>query len=159
MAKPTQTELMNAHKLARNSAMGEAKDTNSLRLTKEVISQPLKMVDDAHPFSGNENNRRVAERMAGAKAQSAAPEAAKTSAQAAAEAIAKAAAYEKANPEEFPTRDASSSDAASLALITAGIAPTGSPTVLQPIVPVAPPAPPVGSEAPPPPPPPPSFQG
>lgn len=67
MAKFTQQELMAAHIIARHSSEVEAAENATASSVPELIDpyrKPLPWPDTEHPFGNNDNNRRVAERIA-----------------------------------------------------------------------------------------------
>lgn len=128
MNKPTQAELMSAHKSARQNAHEAALDAPI-----EVPSNPTPFPDYAHPFSGNENNKRVAQRIAKESPNPPAPTVEIIPAHVAAQrALDAAAAFEAENP-SAPEADPEN-DGGAGAIIAAGLGGKPSaPTVLPPV--------------------------
>lgn len=163
MAKYNQADLMNAHKQARQSAHEATLSSNPADNAIEVVSKPTAFEDTEHPFSGNRNNQRVAERLArqSKAATQASTELPKTPQQAADADLAKAREYESDNPDEFiDTED----DGGSLDGISRALNGKGAATLLAPLATVGDANDDSkngssGAGAPPPPPPPPAFKG
>lgn len=133
MNKPTQADLMSAHKQARQSAHEAAVSGNPADAPIEIESKPKPFPDYAHPFSGNENNKRVAQRIAQEKVVAASPVVVKPAQIAAQEALDAAEAFEAENPDFLPQSDDPDGDGGSTALIAAGLGGRSSaPTILPP---------------------------
>jgi hypothetical protein len=146
MAKPTQVELMNAHKIARNNALNAATSPDAVKtsggvvLTPEASEPPTQVPWIEHPFGGNDNNKRVAQRVASQATAPVTTVEVKSNKQAATDALVDAANFEETNPDYAPSSGVlpvGSREALIAGLVTKPVAPATAPAILPPVTPAA----------------------
>jgi thioesterase domain-containing protein len=151
MAKPTQQELMAAHNVARNNALEVAAkaEAEGKSVPQVVGNKNVEPFEPEHPFGGNDNNRRVAERIVkeGAKLKQASAPVPLTGAEAAAADLKLADAFDALAEPELTDKELAARDDAATAAALAAQQAAGAPPA--PPAPANPPAPPPPTEPPP----------
>lgn len=153
MAKqPTQQELMAAHNAARNNALtvDAAAQAEGKTIPQIVSNKDIQPFVPEHPFGGNDNNRRVAERIVreGAKLKQASEPVPLTGAEAAAADLRRADELDALDESEMTDKELATRDNAVTAAALAAQQAAGAPPA-PPAMPANPPAPPPPTEPPP----------
>lgn len=148
--QPTQQELMAAHNASRNNALtvDAAAQADGKSIPQVVSNKDILPFEPGHPFGGNDNNRRVAERIVkeGAKLKQASEPVPLTGAEAAAADLRRADELDALDEPELTDKEQAARDDAATAAALAAQQAAGAPPA--PAAPANPPAPPPPSEPP-----------